>query len=109
MLKLEMQPNKDSPVIGSWNIVEELRKVRSKATEEMLRTRPSSKIDWSVIGSSCKGSPNSLEADKVEVGMEDKLPNSTQLVDVPLKWGNRITINGFTGMVFYSFDGNFVG
>ncbi|KAF2302794.1 hypothetical protein GH714_008459 [Hevea brasiliensis] len=35
---------RNSSATGSWNILEEIRKVRSKATEEMLRTRPSSKL-----------------------------------------------------------------
>ncbi|GER39767.1 transducin/WD40 repeat-like superfamily protein [Striga asiatica] len=36
--------NKRSSISGSWNILEELRRVRSKATEDMLRTPPS-KVD----------------------------------------------------------------
>lgn len=36
---------RESPTTSSWNIQDELRKVRSKATEEMLRTSRSSKIN----------------------------------------------------------------
>ncbi|CAI8599742.1 unnamed protein product [Vicia faba] len=38
---------RDSSATGSWSIQDEIRRVRSRATEEMLRTLPSSKIDWS--------------------------------------------------------------
>ncbi|KAK4760061.1 hypothetical protein SAY87_023192 [Trapa incisa] len=42
----KVQLKKDAPIIGSWNISEEIRRVRSKATEQLLRT-PSVKIDLS--------------------------------------------------------------
>ncbi|XP_057985518.1 protein KAKU4 isoform X3 [Hevea brasiliensis] len=57
---------RNSSATGSWNILEEIRKVRSKATEEMLRTRPSSIIDWSTLASESKRSPHSLLSDKAE-------------------------------------------
>ncbi|KAK8654636.1 hypothetical protein V6N13_107243 [Hibiscus sabdariffa] len=53
---------KDSPTSGSWNIQEEIRKVRSKATEEMLRTLSSPKIDWSSFAEE-----NNLESSKKSV------------------------------------------
>ncbi|XP_024445658.1 uncharacterized protein LOC7476244 isoform X5 [Populus trichocarpa] len=87
--------NWDSPVTGSWNIQEELRKVRSRATEEMLRTRPSSKIDWSALASVYKGGPSLLCTGEVG-GAKDKFSNFTQLVDVPLTWGSAATTSGLT-------------
>ncbi|KAJ4835875.1 hypothetical protein Tsubulata_030854 [Turnera subulata] len=85
-----------SPATGSWNILEELRKVRSKATEEMLRNRPSSKIDWSVLASDYKGSSSLFVADKVEAPLKDKMDGSTHLVDVPLNWASTVTSHGVT-------------
>ncbi|MED6125078.1 hypothetical protein PIB30_065120 [Stylosanthes scabra] len=38
---------RDTPATGSWSIQDEIRRVRSRATEEMLRTVPSSKTDLS--------------------------------------------------------------
>ncbi|XP_011045008.1 PREDICTED: uncharacterized protein LOC105140041 isoform X2 [Populus euphratica] len=87
--------NWDSPVTGSWNIQEELRKVRSRATEEMLRTRPSSKIDWSALASAYKGGPSLLCTGEVG-GAKDIFSNFTQLVDVPLTWGSAATNSGLT-------------
>ncbi|KAK6158671.1 hypothetical protein DH2020_005985 [Rehmannia glutinosa] len=45
---LSSSKKRNSLVSGSWNIQEELRRVRSKATEDMLRT-PSAKIDSSLF------------------------------------------------------------
>ena len=89
--------NWDSTVTGSWNIQEELRKVRSRATEEMLRTQPSSKIEWSALASAYKGGPSLLYTGKVG-GAKDKFSNFTQLVDVPLTWGSAATNSGLTGV-----------
>lgn len=66
-----MQLIRNSSATGSWNILEEIRKVRSKATEEMLRSRPSSIIDWPTLASDNKRSPYSLVPDKAESGMEN--------------------------------------
>ncbi|KAF9661972.1 hypothetical protein SADUNF_Sadunf18G0004900 [Salix dunnii] len=85
--------NWDSPVSGSWNIQEELRKVRSRATEEMLGTRPSSKTDWSALA--YKGGPSLLWTGEVG-GAKDKFSNFTHLVDVPLMWGRAATTYGLT-------------
>ncbi|KAJ6743785.1 PROTEIN KAKU4 [Salix viminalis] len=87
--------NRDFLVTGSWNIQEELRKVRSRATEEMLRTRSSSKMDWSALASAYKGGP-SVSGDGEFGGAKNKLSNFTQLIDVPLKWGSAATNSGFT-------------
>ncbi|KAJ6925057.1 LOW QUALITY PROTEIN: hypothetical protein NC652_018105 [Populus alba x Populus x berolinensis] len=87
--------NRDFLVTGSWNIQEELRKVRSRATEEMLRTRPSSKMDWSALASGYKGGPIVLGAGEF-CDAKNKLSNFTQLIDVPLKWGSAEHNSGFT-------------
>ncbi|KZV31703.1 hypothetical protein F511_00507 [Dorcoceras hygrometricum] len=46
---LSSSKKRKSVASGSWNIQEELRRVRAKATEDMLRT-PSSRIDPSLFG-----------------------------------------------------------
>ena len=94
-----MQLNRDFLVTGSWNIQEELRRVRSRATEEMLRTRSTSKMDWSALASGYKGCP-SVSGDGEFGGARNKLSNFTQLIDVPLKWGSAATTSGFTGVFF---------
>jgi hypothetical protein len=68
-----MQLKRESPATGSWNIQEEIRRVRTKATEEMLRTLPSSKIEWSALAIEHKTSPNSLVAEKLEDGKGVKM------------------------------------
>ncbi|KAK4755967.1 hypothetical protein SAY87_009724 [Trapa incisa] len=42
----KVQSKRDAPIIGLWNISEEIRRVRSKATEQLLST-PSTKNDLS--------------------------------------------------------------
>ena len=58
---------------GSWNIQEEIRRVRSKATEDMLKTTPSMKIDLSSFSLEPKSIQKSLLADKTEVGRGEKV------------------------------------
>ncbi|XP_044464815.1 flocculation protein FLO11-like [Mangifera indica] len=74
----------DNPASGSWNISEELRKVRSRATEEMLRTLPSSKIDLSALTSENRSVIKSIVADEVEATTRDEVLNSTKAVDASL-------------------------
>lgn len=62
---------RDSLTAGSWNILEEIRRVRAKATEDMLGTLPSKKTDLSTFALEHKSSPNSLLADKTEAGLRD--------------------------------------
>ncbi|KAJ6329826.1 hypothetical protein OIU76_008618 [Salix suchowensis] len=61
----------------------------------MLRTRSSSKMDWSALASAYKGGP-SVSGDGEFGGAKNKLSNFTQLIDVPLKWGSAATNSGFT-------------
>ncbi|XP_075640819.1 protein KAKU4 [Castanea sativa] len=75
---------RESPATGSWNIQEEIRRVRSKATEEMLRTLPSSKIDWPALTLGHKSSPNSLAAEKLEdVSLTQDGPQKEALLHNP--------------------------
>uniref|UniRef100_A0A2P2LNV5 Uncharacterized protein LOC105130507 isoform X2 n=1 Tax=Rhizophora mucronata TaxID=61149 RepID=A0A2P2LNV5_RHIMU len=83
----------DSPT--SSKILEEIRsRVKSKATEDMLRARPSSKIDWSALASDYKSRPNLFLDDKVQTSMEDNIHCSTQLIEAPIKLVNHVTTHG---------------
>ncbi|KAK9946776.1 hypothetical protein M0R45_012222 [Rubus argutus] len=64
---------RDSPATGSWNIQEEIRRVRTKATEEMLRSIPSTRIDWSAFSLENRSTLNSLPDGKQEADMGSKL------------------------------------
>ncbi|KAK6932087.1 hypothetical protein RJ641_001711 [Dillenia turbinata] len=55
---------------GSWNIQEELRRVRSKATEDMLRTLSSSKIDVSALTLKDRTSQTSLAEETIDVTLD---------------------------------------
>ncbi|KAJ9702175.1 hypothetical protein PVL29_004085 [Vitis rotundifolia] len=68
---------RDAFASGSWNIQEEIRRVRAKATEDMLGSSPSMKIDLSEFGH--KASQNSLVADRTGVGLRDKMHYSSSL------------------------------
>lgn len=72
-----MQLKRDAFASGSWNIQEEIRRVRAKATEDMLGSSPSMKIDLSEFGH--KASQNSLVADRTGVGLRDKMHYSNSL------------------------------
>ncbi|KAG2699899.1 hypothetical protein I3843_07G209000 [Carya illinoinensis] len=87
---------RESPGTGSWNIQEEIRRVRSKATEEMLRTLPSSKIDWSQFALERKSSLNSLATEKLEDGDGDRRHKSTQPIDTSLNLAIGEASNGFS-------------
>lgn len=91
---------RESPGTGSWNIQEEIRRVRSKATEEMLRTLPSSKIDRSAFSLEHKSRPNSLAAEKLDDSKGDKILTSTQPVDASLNLAIGRTIShGFPVLI----------
>ncbi|KAL6985079.1 hypothetical protein U1Q18_018457, partial [Sarracenia purpurea var. burkii] len=70
---------------GSWNIQEEIRRVRSKATEDMLKTIPSTKIDLSGLPLEPKSIQNSLAADKTDLGLGDKVHNLNLLPAIKSK------------------------
>ncbi|GMI94777.1 hypothetical protein HRI_003147000 [Hibiscus trionum] len=72
---------RDSPGTGSWNIQEEIRKVRSKATEEMLRTLSSPKVDWSLFALEQKSAPDSLAAKNLGPAEENNPGSSKKSVE----------------------------
>ncbi|XP_020226314.1 protein KAKU4 isoform X1 [Cajanus cajan] len=68
---------RDSSATGSWSIQDEIRRVRSRATEDLLRTLPSSKIDWSAFAVENKNNVNSSAIETIG----ERVHNSTNLVD----------------------------
>lgn len=48
--------------------------MRSKATEEMLKNLPSSKVDWSAFSLEHRSGLNSLAGNKNEAVVGDKMP-----------------------------------
>ncbi|XP_058785762.1 protein KAKU4-like isoform X1 [Vicia villosa] len=72
---------RDSSATGSWSIQDEIRRVRSRATEEMLRTLPSSKIDWSAYAVENKSNVNSSAIENIGTSLGDKVHSFTNLVD----------------------------
>ncbi|KAE9603744.1 hypothetical protein Lal_00002057 [Lupinus albus] len=72
---------KDSSATRSWSIQDELRRVRSRATEEMLRTLPSSKIDWSTFSMEYKNNLNSSAIENTEATLGAKVHDFTNSVD----------------------------
>ncbi|XP_039065450.1 uncharacterized protein LOC120210851 [Hibiscus syriacus] len=75
---------RNSLATGSWNIQDEIRKVRFKATEEMLRNLSSSKIDWPSIPLEHKKGPDSIAANNLGPAREDKVQISKRPVDVSI-------------------------
>ncbi|XP_016439790.1 protein KAKU4 [Nicotiana tabacum] len=72
---------KNSFASGSWNIHDEIRKVRSKATEDLLRARP------------FKAEPKSAVGNLTGTSTGEKINSSsslrlTKLSDVPIKWSD---------------------
>ncbi|KAK8535494.1 hypothetical protein V6N13_081620 [Hibiscus sabdariffa] len=78
---LSSSKKRDSPATGSWNIQDEIRKVRSKATEEMLRTLSSPKVDWSLFALEQKSAPDSLAAKNLGPGEENNPDSSKKSVE----------------------------
>ncbi|RDX85744.1 Protein KAKU4, partial [Mucuna pruriens] len=72
---------RDSPATGSWSIQDEIRRVRSRATEDLLRTLPSSKIDWSSFAMENKNIVNSSAIENIGASLGERVHNSTNLVD----------------------------
>ncbi|XP_070682563.1 protein KAKU4-like isoform X8 [Malus domestica] len=71
---------RDAPATGSWNIQEEIRRVRSKATEELLRSLPSTRIDWSTSALEKRSVLGSFPGGQREDDVGDKLHNSKNAV-----------------------------
>ncbi|KAG6608200.1 Protein KAKU4, partial [Cucurbita argyrosperma subsp. sororia] len=83
---------RESPASGSWNIQEEIRRVRSKATEEMLRSRSSAKLDWSSFASDYKGNLSSARSDYPKIHSEDKTQHAVQSIDKSINWSADISV-----------------
>ncbi|KAM1134326.1 hypothetical protein ACFX19_044171 [Malus domestica] len=75
-----MQLKRDAPATGSWNIQEEIRRVRSKATEELLRSLPSTRIDWSTSALEKRSVLGSFPGGQREDDVGDELHNSKNAV-----------------------------
>ncbi|XVF48167.1 hypothetical protein PTKIN_Ptkin03bG0169200 [Pterospermum kingtungense] len=91
---LSSSKRRNSPATGSWNIQEEIRKVRSKATEEMLKNLSSSKIDWSSFSLEHKNGPDSLVAKGLRPAEEDTQSSRKSVdasVDLAVKPVSQIT------------------
>ncbi|KAM1224702.1 hypothetical protein ACFX2G_044513 [Malus domestica] len=78
---------RDAPATGSWNIQEEIRRVRSKATEELLRSLPSTRIDWSTSALEKRSVLGSFPGGQREDDVGDKLHNSKNAV------GSNLTLS----------------
>ncbi|XP_049376895.1 protein KAKU4 [Solanum stenotomum] len=91
---------KSSYASGSWNIHEEIRKVRSKATEDMLRAHPSKETDYQLRLVERKAEPKSAVGDLTGTSTAEKINDSSslrlaKLSDVPIKWSDvEITQDG---------------
>ena len=77
-----MKLKRDSPATGSWSIQHEIRKVRSRATENMLRTPASSKINWSGLALEYKNNLDSSATRDTGASMGEKVHNFTSSIDV---------------------------
>ncbi|XP_048438215.1 protein KAKU4-like isoform X2 [Pyrus x bretschneideri] len=76
------KPKRDAPASGSWNIQEEIRRVRSKATEELLRSLPSTRIDWSASALEKRSVLGSLPGGQREDDVGDKLHNCKNAIEL---------------------------
>lgn len=93
---------RDSSASASWNILEEIRKVRTKATEEMLRTPPSSKIDWSSYGLENKNVSKSFLADEAEASMRSKVHSSIKSVDASRNLAKGVSTSYGPGVIYFA-------
>ncbi|XP_022976154.1 protein KAKU4-like [Cucurbita maxima] len=71
---------RESPASGSWKIQEEIRRIRLKATEELLRT-PSAKLDWSSFASDHKSNSSSARYDYPKIASGDKMQHAVRSID----------------------------
>ncbi|ONI34050.1 hypothetical protein PRUPE_1G460900 [Prunus persica] len=82
---------RDSRATGSWNIQDEIRRVRSKATEELLRSLPSTRIDWSASTLGNRSTSGYLVDGKQEVEMGDKIHNSKNSIGANMNLSSGVT------------------
>lgn len=93
-----MQLKRGSPATGSWSIQDEIRRVRSRATEEMLRT-PSSKIDWSTFSMEHKNDVNSSAIENLGTSLGENAHNFTNLVDASASLATGLGSQAPSGMI----------
>ncbi|GMI81557.1 hypothetical protein HRI_001824900 [Hibiscus trionum] len=86
---------RNSLVTGSWNIQDEIRRVRYKASEEMLRNLSSSKNGWSSFPLEHKKVPDSIAANNLGPTKEDKSQGSKRPVDLAAKSASQLTKDVF--------------
>ncbi|GAU28188.1 hypothetical protein TSUD_313470 [Trifolium subterraneum] len=96
---------RDSSATGSWSIQDEIRRVRSRATEEMLRAVPSSKIDWSAFAVEHKNNVNSSAIENIGASSREKVHNFTNLVDTSVNLASGLGFEA-TPDVQSKLDGN---
>ncbi|WJX35694.1 hypothetical protein P8452_23650 [Trifolium repens] len=96
---------RDSSATGSWSIQDEIRRVRSRATEEMLRTVPSSKIDWSAFAVEHKNNVNSSAIENIGASSREKVHNFTNLVDTSVNLASGLGFEA-TSDLQSKLDGN---
>ncbi|XP_034199071.1 protein KAKU4 isoform X2 [Prunus dulcis] len=82
---------RDFRATGSWNIQDEIRRVRSKATEELLRSLPSTRIDWSASTLGNRSTSGYLVDGKQEVEMGDKIHNSKNSIGANVNLSSGVT------------------
>ena len=96
-----VQVKRESPASGSWKIQEEIRRIRLKATEELLRT-PSAKLDWSSFASDHKSNSSSARSDYLKIASGDQMQHAVRSID---KSTNRspdnTVIHNLLGTHFY--------
>ncbi|KAK8499357.1 hypothetical protein V6N12_037002 [Hibiscus sabdariffa] len=92
---------RNSLATGSWNIHDEIRRVRYKATEEMLRNLSSSKIDSHSVPLEHKKGPDSVAANNLGPAKEDKLQISKRPVDASVDLAAK-SVSQLTKNVFHT-------
>lgn len=94
-----MQLKRDSAATGSWSIQDEIRRVRSRATEDLLRSLPSSKIDWSAFAMENKNNVNSSAIENIGASLGERVHNSTNLVDASVNLARGLGSQVSPGMI----------
>lgn len=98
----QLQFKRDSSATGSWSIQDEIRRVRSRATEEMLRTLPSSKIDWSALAAD-RNNVNSSAIEDIGARSGEKVQNFTNL-DTTANMASGLGSQVIPGMILLQWE-----
>lgn len=94
-----MQLKRVSPATGLWSIQDEIRRVRSRVTEHMLMTPPSSIIDWCAFAVKHTDNVNSSAVENTEANMGEKVHNVTGSVDASSNLTGGISMQAPLGMI----------